>query len=255
MLIDNDRLLLVRCVYLPPDDMAAYTSFSSKMADLSLVDDSYVLVCGDFNLSTTQWLRQGDNRYLDPLHIEQKYSQLIFNLSFHGCIQFNDVFNYNNRLLDLIFSNKNNISELIHCTNALVQEDAYHPCVEFLYNFWKFVNGRKGKSCIPAVMHFGDIRSTTGEDIVNLFAEYFSKMYSDRDYAVQDTLASGDANLSKFEISISSIYEKLSTLDINKGPGPDGLPPLLLKLCSFLLSRPLHIIFNLSLKTGTFPTF
>ena len=104
-------------------------------------------------------------------------------------------------------------------------------------------------------MHFGDIRSTAGDDIVNLFAEYFSKMYSDRDYAVQDTLASGDANLSKFEISISSIYEKLSTLDINKGPGPDGLPPLLLKLCSFLLSRPLHIIFNLSLKTGTFPTF
>ena len=136
--LDNDRLLLVCCVYLPPDDMAAYTSFSSKMADLSLVDDSYVLVCGDFNLSTTQWLRQGDNRYLDPLHIEQKYSQLIFNLSFHGCIQFNDVFNYNNRLLDLIFSNKNNISELIHCTNALVQEDAHHPCVEFLYNTYSY---------------------------------------------------------------------------------------------------------------------
>ena len=76
--------------------------------------------------------------------------------------------------------------------------------------FWKFVNGRKGKSCIPAVMHFGDIRSTAGDDIVNLFAKYVSKMYSDRDYAVQDTLASGDANLSKFEISISSIYEKLS---------------------------------------------
>ena len=108
------------------------------MAELSLVNDSYVLVCGDFNLSTTQWLRQGDNRYLDPLHIEQKYSQLIFNLSFHGCIQFNDAFNYNNRLLDLIFSNKNNISKLIYSTNFLVQEDANHPCVEFLYNTYSY---------------------------------------------------------------------------------------------------------------------
>ena len=87
------------------------------MVDLSLVDD---------------------NRYLDPLHIEQKYSQLIFNLSFHCCIQFNDVFNYNIRLLDLIFSNKTNISELIHCTNALVQEDAHHTCVEFLYNTYSY---------------------------------------------------------------------------------------------------------------------
>ena len=35
--LDNDRLLSVCCVYLPPDDMAAYTSFSSKIGYLGLI--------------------------------------------------------------------------------------------------------------------------------------------------------------------------------------------------------------------------
>ena len=44
-------------------------------------------------------------------------------------------------------------------------------------------------------------------------------------------------------------------ININKGPGPDGIPPSVLKSCSFVLSRPLHIIFNKSLASGIFPDF
>ena len=104
-------------------------------------------------------------------------------------------------------------------------------------------------------MHFEDIRSATGKDIVNLFAEYFFKIYSDRDYALHDSLPLGNINLSQFDISISSIYEGLSTLDVNKEPGSNGLPPFFIKYFRIILSRPLQIIFNLSLKTGTFPTY
>lgn len=53
--------------------------------------------------------------------------------------------------------------------------------------------------------------------------------------------------------SISEIFEHLCSLNPNKGPGPDGVPSALLKNCPFVMSRTLFIIFNESLRVGTFP--
>ncbi|CAH2010636.1 unnamed protein product [Acanthoscelides obtectus] len=86
--------------------------------------------------------------------------------------------------------------------------------------------------------------------------DYFSKTYSVENSTVQNSnLSYGVINLFIYEIPISAIYDKLSKLDANKGPGPDGVPPLLIKHCSFLISRPLFYIFNLKLKSGTFPEY
>lgn len=123
-------------------------------------------------------------------------------------------------------------------------------------NFWKFVNIKKKNFDIPSEMYYNDIKGSSGGEIVNLFAEYFSQMYTHETVDIFNNIDSiGDLNLSRCNISISDIYEKLSALDINKGPGPDGLPPYLLKTCSFILARPLYFIFNHSLKCGEFPNF
>lgn len=45
-------------------------------------------------------------------------------------------------------------------------------------------------------------------------------------------------------VPISDIFVKLSTLDIRKGPELVGIPPFILKVCSFILARPLHKIFS-----------
>ena len=47
--------------------------------------------------------------------------------------------------------------------------------------------------------------------------------------------------------------DQLSRVDINKGPGPDGIPSIFLRQCAFSLSRPLWLLFNESLSTGIFP--
>ena len=57
------------------------------------------------------------------------------------------------------------------------------------------MSGKRDKGNISSVVNFEDLRSATGEDIVNLFAEYFSKMYSDRDYALHDSLPLGNINV------------------------------------------------------------
>ncbi|MEX7539397.1 hypothetical protein SGI37_20485, partial [Providencia rettgeri] len=62
-------------------------------------------------------------------------------------------------------------------------------------------------------------------------------------------------NISSVTISKEKIIDKLLAIDINKGPGPDNLPPIFLKSCAKTLGAPLEIIFNFSLKSGTFPEF
>jgi Reverse transcriptase (RNA-dependent DNA polymerase) len=43
-------------------------------------------------------------------------------------------------------------------------------------------------------------------------------------------------------------------LDVLKGPGPDGITPLILKKLVSVLSAPLTLVFNLSLASGVFPS-
>ena len=56
------------------------------------------------------------------------------------------------------------------------------------------------------------------------------------------------------DIDISDVYIRLNKLDVNKGPGVDGIPPLLFKMCSFyFISAALDNLYK-SLKSGLFPT-
>ena len=50
------------------------------------------------------------------------------------------------------------------------------------------------------------------------------------------------------------IWKKLHNLNVNKSPGPDNLHPRVIKELVDVLVKPLHIIFNLSLRLGRIPT-
>jgi hypothetical protein len=48
-------------------------------------------------------------------------------------------------------------------------------------------------------------------------------------------------------------FSKSEDLDSNKGPGPDGVPPLILKNCASAFALPLCLLFNRSLASCVFP--
>lgn len=59
-----------------------------------------------------------------------------------------------------------------------------------------------------------------------------------------------NVDLSSWIIDQNEILDFLNDLDINASTGPDGVPSIFLKLCSFELIKPLYLIFNKSLSLG-----
>lgn len=59
--------------------------------------------------------------------------------------------------------------------------------------------------------------------------------------------------LAQVSVDEDTIKRKLLSIEINKGAGPDGIPPRFISKCAFSLVVPIHIIFNESLKTDIFP--
>ena len=59
--------------------------------------------------------------------------------------------------------------------------------------------------------------------------------------------------LSTIEITREKVCNKLSQIQENKSPGPDGIHPKILKEMANVLDNPLTILFNKSLKEGRLP--
>lgn len=123
--------------------------------------------------------------------------------------------------------------------------------------FWNYVNSKRKNRDSPSEFQYNGSISTSGVEVANMFAHHFSRVYSCKPCPnfQGPHFEFNNTNASEYNIPISDVYSHLNSLDINRGPGPDGIPPLLLKHCSFILARPLHTIFNLSLAQGTFPEF
>jgi hypothetical protein len=89
---------------------------------------------------------------------------------------------------------------------------------------------------------------------VELFATQFSSVYGSSSVNISRNVdPTSPSCWSSFFISMSTICDKLSTLDVSKAPGPDKLPPLFFRKCATALTFPLFIIFNDSLRQGCFP--
>lgn len=123
-------------------------------------------------------------------------------------------------------------------------------------SFWTYIRDKRNNdSNLPSQMHLADSTAKTGPEVANLFASHFSSTYlaNSADDVTQIPEQFNNRSIAQIKISEKDIYFKINQLDIFKGSGPDGIPPLLIKRCSQSLTYPLFIIFNKSLETGQFP--
>ncbi|CAF4940047.1 unnamed protein product [Pieris macdunnoughi] len=123
--------------------------------------------------------------------------------------------------------------------------------------FWSFIKNRKGgHSSLPSCMKMDNVTAQSSPDIANLFSYQFSSVYTCDESLVGSSTPDDIGNvdgLMSLSFREDEISKKIKGLDTNKGAGPDSIPPIFVKRCRFVLSLPLTIIYNRSLKDGVFP--
>lgn len=111
-------------------------------------------------------------------------------------------------------------------------------------------------------MTYQNTKANSINDICDLFSQFFENNYIASTYSLSEPECLLECisrfntvnNIGCLEFSLDEIYNGLLLLDVNKGLGPDGVPPLLLKKCANAFAFPLKLLFNKSLQTGVFPS-
>lgn len=123
--------------------------------------------------------------------------------------------------------------------------------------FWVYVNTKRKISGLPNNVVYKDKVSSVNFPASAIFAEFFSEVYCDESPAnicppTQNCLLEL-VQIGFMELTFDEVLRKLLNLNINKGRGPDEIPPSFLVECAQSLVTPLLFIFNLSLASGVFP--
>lgn len=128
--------------------------------------------------------------------------------------------------------------------------------------FWSYVKTKRGgSSSYPLTMTDGQtIKTSNGPTICDLFANYFSSSYTadngaggGSDSEFLQSLFSNGLCLESPVVTRDCLLKKLKALNVTKGAGPDGIPPIFISACASALVWPLQIIYNTSLTSGIFP--
>lgn len=121
---------------------------------------------------------------------------------------------------------------------------------------WKYVPTRCLDMGIPDHISCGGVTSFGGKQICETFCDYFASVFEKFNHMGMNT-----SPLQRYQsmrlaniVTESQILDRLLSINVKKGAGPDGVSPILIKECANELSLPLCIIFNKSLSEGVFPS-
>lgn len=173
----------------------------------------------------------------------------------------------------MLHRNKTGIESVAHYEDFLAARENYESYRKQLFSnflrdqapnlkndpksFWRHINSKRKSNSIPLKITYDNLEASSDESKANLFATFFQTVYSsfdNDDLEIFDFVRNrNDANCYNIECTTESVYAVLSTMDLSKGCGNDGIPPLFLRECAEILAAPLSIIFNKSICDGIYP--
>ena len=162
-------------------------------------------------------------------------------------------------------SDRNLLNEAESCykSNLLATHAEYISSIQSSvrhnpFRFWDYVRKQKSSTRVSSNVSFNDIHASSNSEAANLFALFFESVFSKASPVQRhnrfDQVPSYDINLPIIQFSSDEVEIAINGLDLKKGPGTDGIPPMFLKNCSSEIATPLAYLFNRSLRERTFPS-
>lgn len=220
--------------------------------DVNISVSSFYSIFNDFITKTTPSFKSINNGHLVPwwdnelnvqlnykkcLHLKYKKSSSLFNY---------EQFSHQRKLFKQMFINKR-LNYLLSIEDTMIDSNDSRP-------FWSFIKSSKLNSTTPNSMTYNDLSSSDPMAICQFFRDYFMSTFSNSAFNSSPTVEVHNCpQIPLPEITPNIIIDTLSTLSPKKSLSPDGIPSYIIPYLKHTLSVPLALIFNLSLKSGTFP--
>ena len=120
--------------------------------------------------------------------------------------------------------------------------------------FWNYIKSkRKGTNDLVLLKEDGK-EITDDESIAQEMKLYFSSVFTQEQSNLPEFGNIINDRLSSILCTTSEVEKYVKTLNAHKSPGPDLIPPRILKECAHELSTPLCAFFNKSFTTRLLPT-
>ncbi|XP_076678211.1 uncharacterized protein LOC143374166 [Andrena cerasifolii] len=136
LIASQDHQILMGAVYFAPSSsIASYEEYSHNLLEvLNTLQPNGIVLTGDFNLPHIEWTNRADMPFLS--HVGASTNEISAAtaiadaISHLGLIQYNQERNYRGSLLDLVFTDRYEIS--VTCAEEiLLNADVYHPVITF----------------------------------------------------------------------------------------------------------------------------
>jgi hypothetical protein len=136
------KLIYVIGLYIPPaSEPEVYTKYTQSVYNIcsKINMEDNVLILGDFNLPDVKWAHDADVNYVIPYNVTSSVETVCIDcLLSYGFVQLNDVPNYNNRFLDLFFTNSMNLYRVSEAPVPYIVNDINHKSMEINLNESEF---------------------------------------------------------------------------------------------------------------------
>jgi len=132
----------------------------------------------------------------------------------------------------------------------LAKESKKNPKAFYKYAKSKF----KTRTYIAPLAREAGSLTTTDKQKANVLSNFFYSVFTREDTNISDTFTSRtDSKLMDIKITPGNVAKKLSKVNPNKSPRPDGAAPKVLKELQEITAGPLHLIFRQSHDLGKIP--
>uniref|UniRef100_A0A803JAV9 Reverse transcriptase domain-containing protein n=1 Tax=Xenopus tropicalis TaxID=8364 RepID=A0A803JAV9_XENTR len=123
--------------------------------------------------------------------------------------------------------------------------------------FFNYVNSKKMKQeGVGTLLSRGGTLVDENGEKAEIFNSYFSSVYTSEEPDNEGfpcNMPSSSNLATDAWVTQEEIQKRLEHVKVNKGPGPDGIHPRVLNELSAVIAKPLHLIFQDSLRSGMVP--